>query len=66
MGSTVGSKISGSQQRRSFALLNDGRKVWATVLFLSVIMHKKVIQSCQFFFSAIFAGPLFVEIRKFW
>ena len=40
-----GSKIAGSQQ--SFltillALLSDGRKVWATTLFLSAIMHKFV------------------------
>ena len=32
-----------SWQRRPFALLNDGRKVWVTVLFLSAIMHRKVI-----------------------
>jgi len=42
-----GGKISGSQQsswqRRRFALSNDGRKVWATVLFLSVIMRRKVL-----------------------
>ena len=28
---------------RPFALSNDGRKVWATVLFLSAMMHRKVI-----------------------
>ena len=43
------------------ALSNDGRKVWATVLFLSAIMYRKVIQ----FFSAIYGGPRFVGIQKF-
>ena len=42
-----GSKISRSQQsfltRRLLSLSNDGRKSWATVLFLSAIMHRKVI-----------------------
>ena len=33
-------------------------KVWVTVLFLSAMMHGKVIR-------VIFAGPRFVEIRKF-
>ena len=41
------SKISGSQQsfltETAIALSNGGRKVWATVLFLSVIMYRKVI-----------------------
>ena len=48
-----------SWQRWSFALSNDKRKVWATVLFLSVIMHRKVIHDSFFVFcfSAIFAGP---------
>ena len=32
-----------SWQRRPFALSNDKRKVWATVLFLTVIMYRKVI-----------------------
>ena len=37
------SKISGSQQSfLTFALSNSGRKVWATVLFLWVIMYRKV------------------------
>ena len=52
-----------SWQRRPFALLNDGRKVWVTVLFLSAIMHRKVIH--VIFFSAILAGPRFVEDPKF-
>jgi len=39
-----------SWRRRSFALLNDGRKVWVTVLFLSAIMHRKVIHVSFFFF----------------
>ena len=30
-------------------LLNNGRNVWATVLFLSAIMHRKVISSFSFF-----------------
>ena len=33
-------------------------KVWVTVLFLSAMMHRKVIR-------VIFAGPRFVEIQKF-
>ena len=37
---------------------NDGRKVWAPVSFLIKVMHRKVIH-------VIFAGPGFVEIRKF-
>ena len=32
-----------SWQRRSFAFSNDGRKLWATGLFLSAIMLRKVI-----------------------
>ena len=32
-----------SWQRRPFAFSNDGRKLWATVLFLSAIMYRKVI-----------------------
>ena len=60
-----GSKISGSQQSfltdTAFALSGDERKVWATILFLSGIMHSKVI---FLFISAIlFAGPGFVEIQ---
>ena len=61
-----GSKITGSQQsfltETGFALLNDGRKVWATILFLSAIMRKVIHVN---FFFAIFAGPWFVEIQKF-
>ena len=61
-----GSKIAGSQQsfltETACALLSDGRKVWATSLFLSAIMHKFVHVN---FFFAIFAGPWFVEIQKF-
>ena len=33
-----------------FLLSNDGRKVWATVLFLSAIMHMKV-KHVDFFVS---------------
>ena len=32
-----------SWQIKPFALCNDGRKVWATVLFMSEIMHRKVM-----------------------
>ena len=55
-----------SGKRQSFALSNDERKVIAAVLFLSAMMHRKVIQP-QFFIiiSAIFTRPRFVEIRKF-
>ena len=42
-----GSKMSISQQpswqRQPFTLSYGGRRVWATVLFLSAIMHRKVI-----------------------
>ena len=45
----------------------DRRASWATVLFLGAIMHRNVIHSfIVFLFSAIFAGPRFVEIQKFW
>ena len=37
-------------QRRSFALTNDRRKLWATVLFLSAIRHRKVIHINFFVF----------------
>ena len=43
---------------------NDGRKVSATVLFLSAIMYRKVRVNFVFF-SAIFAGPRSAEIQKF-
>ena len=51
-----------SWQRRPFALLNDGRKVWTAVLFFSAIMHRRVV---HVFFSAIFAVTRLVEIQKF-
>ena len=65
-----GSKISGSEQsfftRRLLSLSNDGRTSWATFLFLSAIMHRKVIHVNFFlFFPAIFTGQRFVEIQKF-
>ena len=53
-------------QRRPFAVSNDGRIVWATVLFLSVIMHWTVIYVNIFRFPAKFAGPRFVETQTFW
>ena len=37
-----------SWQRQPFALSKDRRKIWATVLFLSAIMYRKVIH-VQFF-----------------
>ena len=55
-----------SGQKLSFALSNDERKVFAAVLFLSAITHRKVIHVNFFIIiSAIFTGPRFVEIRKF-
>ena len=59
-----------SLQRRPSALSNDGRKVWATVLFLSAIVHRKVIHviSFLFFFFSFFltfARPRFADIQKF-
>ena len=46
-------------------LLNDGIKVWTTVLFLSAIMHMKVIHINVFIFSDIFARLWLVDIQKF-
>ena len=54
------------QSNLSFGLSNDGRKVWAIVLFLSVIMHRKVMHVNLFAISVISAGPRFVEIHKPW
>ena len=52
-----------SLQRKPFALSNDERKAWATVLILSdKIMHRKLTQVMPIFFlfcSAIFARPRF-------
>ena len=39
-----------SSQRRPFVVSNDGRIAWATVLFLSEIMHWKVIHVNIFLF----------------
>ena len=50
-----------SWQRWPFALSNDGRNVWV----ISGVMDRKFIHVHFFFFSAIFAGPQFVEIQKF-
>ena len=54
-----------SQQRRAFALLNNGRKACSTVV--PECKDTRESHTCQFFpiFSAIFAGPQFVEIQKF-
>ena len=46
-----------SWHRRSSALTNDRRKLWAIVLFLSAIRHGTVIHVNFFVFSAILAGP---------
>ena len=41
-------------------------KAWDTTLFLSAIVHNmQVIHDDFLVFSAIFAGPRFVEIQKF-
>ena len=40
-----------------------GAKLWVAVLVLSVIIHRKVLHVD--FFSAVFAGPRFVEIQTF-
>ena len=52
-----------------FAFLDDGRKALATVLFLSAILHEKVIHVIlfsSFEFSTIFAGARFAENQKFY
>ena len=57
-----------SLQRQPFELLNDERKVRATPLFPSAIVHGIESHACQifrFFFSVIFSGPRFVEIHTF-
>ena len=50
-----GSKISGSQQffstETALALSND---VWATVLFVSAVMHRKVMHTGQIFRSFLY------------
>ena len=62
------------EAKRLFSQATDARKVRATVLFLSVMVHSKVVFfvcecacGCFFvcFYFAIFAGPKFVEIYKF-
>ena len=59
-----GRKISGSQRTFSsddhFALSDDGRKVWATVLFLS-----ESLTGHFFVFYDLLAAPPFVENQKF-
>ena len=45
-----GCKISGSQQSLLTETSNDGRKVWASVLFPSATMHRKVTQCIFSFF----------------
>ena len=55
-----------SWQRQPFALSNDGRKVWATVLFLSAIMQRKVIHVHFFvFFLPFIQDHGFFESRSF-
>ena len=53
-------------ERRAFAFSNDGRKEWATVLLLRVIMHGKAIHVnaiVSLYFSI--AGQRFAETRNF-
>ena len=52
-----------SWQRQRFA--SSMMEERATVLFLSAIMHRKVIHVIFVIFSAMFAGPQTVEISKF-
>ena len=47
--------------RRPFAFSNDARKVWATVLFLSAIIHRKVI-NVNFFRFFFFLPPYLPEL----
>lgn len=55
-----------SWQRLSFALSNDRTKVWAPVLFLSLVMHRKVMHVNSFFFLChIGRINWFVEIKQF-
>ena len=62
-----GRKISRSQQffltETAICIVERWKKSMVTVLFLSAIMHRKVIH--VIFFSAILAGPRFVEDPKF-
>ena len=39
-----------SSQQQPFVLLNNGSEVWATILLLSAIMHRKVIHVIFFIF----------------
>ena len=68
-----------SWQGRPFALSNDGRKVWATVLFLSAIMHRKGIHVNFFVLSvpwttvcsdfatmATWRNDFSSSLRRFW
>ena len=53
-------------ERRAFAFSNDGRKEWATVKLLRVIMHGKAIHVnaiVSLYFSI--AGQRFAETRNF-
>ena len=61
--------ISGTQQSfltdMAIGNVEQWKKVWVTILFLSAIMHWKVIHVNFFFvFSVNFARPQFVEIQK--
>ena len=60
-----GGKISGSQQ--SALTETAGRNVWGTVLFLSAILHRKVIhvKYFRFFFCHTCRATFAVEIHKF-
>ena len=66
-----GSKISGSQQsfltETAICIVERGKKRMGYSLFLSAIMHKKVIHVKSLFvclFSSIFAGQQFIEITR--
>ena len=64
-----GSQISGSQQsfltEAAICIIKDKRKIWATVLLLSAIMHSKVIHVKIFFsFSAIIVDHGLLRSQK--
>ena len=56
-----------SWQRRPFALSGDGRKLWATILFLSAIIHRS--HACQivlfFFFLPYLQDHALLRSRSF-
>ena len=60
-----GSKICGCQQsfltETAIWFSNDGRKVWANVLFLNAITHWKVIHVNYFFFLFYFSAMQYLQ-----